>query len=245
VPGLLGRDRQQHAGARAARHAPVASTNVGSRRADPPRLARRPCSPAGSPFVAVRPPNPGPPRGDADHGHADRHDHDGGSPGRGIRVRRLAGRVELPDPEWTPCYTPSSGDADYLGSGCPNGRAFDDIDTATELGRFGDSRTGDHTGTNGVPCALGFTGTLGQPECDSGTQRHANPVGRAHAKRNGRADALTNARTNPVPNGEAAANAASVCGPIDANSVAAIAVTARRAVRVLPFRTSGRQQRKK
>ena len=184
--------------------------------------------------MALRPPNPGHPGRDAHHGHADRDDHDGGPAGWGIRVRGLAGRVELPDPEWAACYTPASGDADYLGSGCPNGRAFDDIDTATELGRFGDSRTGDHTGTDRR--AHRQRGAVAQPDpdTDAGAERDTHTVGRTVAQCDSRADTHTD--TNPIPDGETAANAASVRGPIDATSVAAIAVTAGRAVRVLPFR---------
>jgi hypothetical protein len=190
--------------------------------------------------VAVGPPNAGHSRRDAHDRDTHRHGHDGGPPGRGIRVCRIAGRLELPDPERTPCYTPASGDADYLGSGCPNGRALDDIDTATELGRFGDSRTGDHTGTNGAAGSLELTGAFREPESEPDTraQPFTNTFGGAHAKCDRRAHPLTHARTKPIPDGEAAAHAASVGGTI------AIAVTARRAGRVLPFRISGRQQGK-
>ena len=180
---------------------------------------------------------PGPPRGDAHDRDVDRHHPVRCAAGWRIRVRRVPGRLELPCLHGAACYHAPSGDADYLGSGCPNGRALDDIDTATELGRFSDSRTGDHTGTNGATGSDCVAGALGDPERDTRTEPNAHSFGRAVAQRDSGTDPLTHAHTRAVADGKTTANTATV------GRAHAIAVTAGRAMRVLPFRISGRQQR--
>ena len=195
--------------------------------------------------MALGPAQPGHPRRNAHDGDADRYHPVGGAARRSVRVRRFAGRFELPRlHRRTPCYPSASVDAEPHGSGCPNGRAHDAPDIATQSGRFTDSRTGGHAGTHGVRPALTLAGTVGQPEPDAGGKSVALTFGGAVAERDCRAHPLTNACTQPIPDGEAAANAATVIGAVpDARGVA-IAVAAGRAVRVLPFRLSGRHQRK-
>ena len=178
---------------------------------------------------------PGPAGRHAHHRNVDHHDPLRGLAGWSFRVRGLTVCKQLPGSYRSTCYTRASGDADYLGSGCPNGRALDDFDTATEPGRFGDSRTGDYTGTNGIPGANCLFGALGDAERDTGAKLDANSLGRAVAQRDCGTHSLTNAYTRAIADGETKANSATV------GRANAIAVTARRAVRVLPFRISGRQ----
>jgi hypothetical protein len=163
-------------------------------------------------MVALGPPQPGPSRRDAHDGHVDRHHPLGRPAGWRIRVCRLAGRLELPVDRGPSCYDPASGDADYLGSGCPNGRAFDDRDPSTNPGRGGYPCTGDHTGANGIASTSRYGSALcdaerrarGQPDPDSDS--HAQSIGRAlgNTERDRRAHPLTHANTRALADGQTA-----------------------------------------